>query len=59
MLRSEHCLIRAERLRMTLLTTSDLTVAARLRGLIHKYRDLAVRAKAEIKSLPSDSNIAV
>ena len=56
MLRSEHCLLRAERLRMTLLTTSDLTTAARLRGLIQKYRSLAVHAKTEVESLPSSGH---
>jgi hypothetical protein len=45
MLRSEYCLARAERLRMLMLTASDPASADRLRGFVHKYKDLAVRTK--------------
>jgi hypothetical protein len=40
MLRSEHRLRLAERIRIVPFATSDLTTATRLRVLIHKYREL-------------------
>jgi hypothetical protein len=52
MLRSEHCLARAERMRMLMLTESDLASQLRLRNFIQKYRDLAEQAKREAKSHP-------
>ena len=52
MLRSEYCLARAERLRMLMLTASDPASAARLRGLVEKYRDLAERTKKQVESPP-------
>ena len=45
MLRSDYCLARAEQLRMLMLTASDPASADRLRGFVHKYKDLAVRTK--------------
>jgi hypothetical protein len=45
MLSFEHCLVRAERLRMLMLTASDPTAEIRLRGFVHKYKGLAERAK--------------
>jgi hypothetical protein len=44
MLSPEHCLSRAERLRISLLTTRDRTAARRLRTFVEKYRILADRA---------------
>jgi hypothetical protein len=44
---------------MVLFTTSDLTTASRLRVLIHKYRDLAERAQADVESLPPNGNVAI
>jgi hypothetical protein len=52
MLRAEHCLVRAEQLRMLMLTESDPASQLRLRSFIQKYRDLAERAKREAKSHP-------
>ena len=53
MLSFEHCLVRAERLRILMLTASDPTAEIRLRGFVHKYKDLAGRAKrlTEVKNL--------
>jgi hypothetical protein len=53
MLSFEHCLVRAERLRMLMLTASDPTAEIRLRGFVHKYKDLAERGKrlTEVKNL--------
>jgi hypothetical protein len=48
MLSSEHCLARAERLRMLMLTEPDLASAVRLRGFVQKYRQLADRAKSPL-----------
>jgi hypothetical protein len=48
MLRSEHCLARAERLRILMLTASD--PASQL--FVERYRDLAERAKREVESRP-------
>ena len=45
MLSSEHCLARAERLRMLMLTAPDPASAVRLRGLVQKYRILAEHSK--------------
>jgi hypothetical protein len=44
MLRSEHCLARADRLRMFMLTASDPAAAIRLRGFVANYRLLAEQA---------------
>jgi hypothetical protein len=44
MLSPERCLSRAERLRISLLTTRDRTAARRLRTFVEKYRILADRA---------------
>jgi hypothetical protein len=52
MLRTEYCLIRAERLRMLMLTAPDPTAVIRLRGFIQKYRVLAERAKRKVESQP-------
>jgi hypothetical protein len=52
MLRSEHCLARAERLRILMLTASDPASQLRLRGFVERYRDLAERAKREVESRP-------
>ena len=51
-LRAEHCLARAEQLRMLMITESDPASQLRLRGFIQKYRDLAEQAKREAKSRP-------
>jgi hypothetical protein len=45
MLSPEHCLVRAERLRIAMLTAPDSIAETRLRGFVHKYKDLAGRAK--------------
>ena len=50
MLSSEHCLARAERLRMLMLTESDLASAVRLRGFVQKYRILAEHAEKKVES---------
>jgi hypothetical protein len=52
MLRSEHCLARAERLRILMLTASDPASQLRLRGFVERYRDLAERAKRKVVSRP-------
>lgn len=39
---------RAEKLRIAMLTASDAAAESRLRSLVHKYRDLALRAEKEI-----------
>jgi hypothetical protein len=52
MLRSEYCLVRAEQIRLLMLTASDPADQIRLRGFVQKYRDLAERAKREAKSRP-------
>jgi len=41
MLSREHCLRRAERLRISLLTTSDRSAARRLRAFVANYTTLA------------------
>ena len=45
MLSPEHCLVRAERLRIAMLTAPNSIAETRLRGFVHKYKDLAGRAK--------------
>jgi hypothetical protein len=50
--RAIHCLRRAERLRIVMLTTGDPVAQSRLRKLIHKYRELALRAGTESESPP-------
>ena len=52
MLSSEYCLARAEQMRMLMLTASYPAAQLRLRGFVQKYRDLADRARREVKSLP-------
>jgi hypothetical protein len=52
MLRSEHCLARAERLRILMLTASDPASQLRLRGFVERYRELAERAKRKVVSRP-------
>jgi len=47
-----HCLRRAERLRIVMLTAADPVAQSRLRKLVHKYRELALRARAESESPP-------
>jgi hypothetical protein len=59
MLRSEHCLGRAERLRMLMLTASDPAAEIRLRGFIQQYRALADRAKGQVETRPLNGEIAV
>jgi hypothetical protein len=49
---ADHCLARAERLRMLMLTAPDTATELRLRGFIQKYRDLAEHAKSEVESRP-------
>ena len=49
MLRSEHCLARAERLRMLMLTAPDPAATVRLRGFVQKYRILAERAERKVE----------
>jgi hypothetical protein len=53
MLSSEHCLARAERLRILMLTASDPAAAIRLRGLVKIYRDLAEHAKKDAETAPA------
>ena len=45
MLSTEHCLRRAEQLRLIMLSTPDAAEARRIRGYVVKYRVLAERAK--------------
>ena len=60
MLSAEHCLTRAERLRISMLTEFDPAAASRLRGFVYKYRRgfvykyriLADRAKKEVEPEP-------
>jgi hypothetical protein len=47
MLSSEHCLARAERFRMLMLTAPDPASAVRLRGFVQKYRILAEHSKKQ------------
>jgi hypothetical protein len=56
MLRTEHCLARAERLRMLMLNAPDPATELRLRGFVQKYRDLAERTKNKVQSLPLKRN---
>jgi hypothetical protein len=55
MLRPEHCLLRAERLRFALISTRNPVAAARLRNFVEKYRILAERAAKRIDSPPLDT----
>ena len=50
MLSSEHCLARAERLRILMLIASDPAAAIRLRGFVQKYKILAEHAKKKVDS---------
>jgi hypothetical protein len=50
MLSSEHCRTRAERLRILMLSASDITAATRLRGFVQKYRILAEHAEKKVES---------
>ena len=50
MLRSEHFLARAERLRMLMLTAPDPVSAVRLRGFVEKYRILAEHSKKQVRT---------
>jgi hypothetical protein len=59
MLRSEHCLARAERLRILMLTASDPASQLRLRGFVERYRELAERAKRKVVSRPFITDAAV
>jgi hypothetical protein len=56
MLHTEHCLARAERLRMLMLNAPDPATELRLRGFVQKYRELAERAKKSVGSLPLKSH---
>jgi hypothetical protein len=58
MLRSEYCLVRAEQIRLLMLTTSDPADQIRLRGFVQKYRDLAERAKKEVEPPPLSKTAA-
>jgi hypothetical protein len=53
MLSREHCLRRAERLRISLLITPHRSAARRLRTFVDKYRTLADLAVKNIDSPPS------
>jgi hypothetical protein len=55
---SEYYLVRAERLRMLMLMAPNLAAEVRLRGLVLKYKDLAVRAEREVESRPINGAIA-
>jgi hypothetical protein len=44
----EHCLRRAEKLRLALLMTDDANAAARLRALMQKYRARALKAEQQV-----------
>ena len=57
MLSSEYCLARAERMRMLMITASDPAYQLRLRGFVVKYRDLAERAKKDVKPRPSADTV--
>jgi hypothetical protein len=50
MLSSEHCRTRAERLRILMLSASDIGAATRLRGFVQKYRILAEHAEKKVES---------
>jgi hypothetical protein len=50
MLSSDHCLARAERLRMLMLTAPDPAAEIRLRGFVQNYRVLADRAKKQVEA---------
>ena len=50
MVSSDHCLARAERLRMLMLTAPDPAAEIRLRGFVQKYRVLADRAKKQVEA---------
>jgi len=50
--RVTHYLRRAEKLRIAMLTAHDPATQSRLRNLVHKYRDLALRAEKKIDSPP-------
>jgi hypothetical protein len=50
MLSPDHCLSRAERLRISLLVTADRIAARRLRTFVDKYRTLADLAVKNIDS---------
>jgi hypothetical protein len=52
MLRSEYCLVRAEQIRLLMLTASDPADQIRLREYVQKYRALAERARKEVEPLP-------
>ena len=58
MVRPEYCLARAEHLRLLMLTAPDPAAAARLRGFVQKYRQLADRAKGTIDSRPLNGKVA-
>ena len=58
MLRSEYCLVRAEQIRLLMLTTSDPADQIRLRGFVQKYRALAERGKKEVEPLPLSKTAA-
>jgi len=47
-----HYLSRAEKLRIAMLTAHDPAAQSRLRNLVHKYRELALRAERRIGSPP-------
>jgi len=47
-----HYLRRAERLRIAMLTAHDPAAQSRLRNLVHKYRELALRVEKRIDSPP-------
>jgi len=53
MLSPDHCLRRAEMLRISMLMSRDRIEAARLRTLVIKYRTLADRAVKVIDSPPA------
>jgi hypothetical protein len=53
MLSSEHCLARAEQMRILMLTASDPAAAIRLRGFVQIYRDLAEHAKKDAEAPPA------
>jgi hypothetical protein len=59
MLGSEHCLARAERMRMLMLIEADPAAAHRLRGFMQKYRTLAERAKTEARPPSMAPKLAV
>jgi hypothetical protein len=57
MISSEHCLARAERLRMLMLRASDPAAAIRLRRFVKIYKDLAERAKKDAGLAPAAKQI--